>query len=202
MKRDARTRAWPRLDAAYAFALRLYPRAFRERWAEPMRQAFRDRCREVARGEHGITALLAESCADLARSLTAEHCRSMEETPMKIAAIVLAAVLSASYLGRVALHSADLHFAFASLLMVAPSLLFLLVVARPAWPMRLAALLLNGLMPLLLAVGLVQDAAFLPVMMRTDPFALTMMVGLGFVSPALNLLAMLRMPRHAMPLAA
>jgi hypothetical protein len=63
-------------------------------------------------------------------------------------------------------------------------------------------LLLNGLMPLLLAVGLVQDASFLPVMMRTDPFALTMMVGLGFVSPALNLLAMLRTPRHAMPLAA
>jgi len=202
MKRDARARAWSRIDAAYALALRLYPRAFRERWAESMRQAFRDRCREVARGERGFPALLAESCTDLARSLASEHCRAMEEIPMKFAAIALAVVLSASYLGRVALRSADMHFAFASLLMVAPSLLFLLVVARPAWPTWLAALLLNGLMPLLFAVSLVQDASFLPVMMRTDPFALAMMVGLGLVSPVLNLLVMLRAPRRAMPLAA
>jgi hypothetical protein len=126
----------------------------------------------------------------------------MEETPMKSVAVALAALLSASYLGRIALRSADMHFAFASLLMVAPSLLFLLSVARPAWPMRLAALLLNGLMPLLFAVSLVQDASLLPAMMHADPFAMAMMVGLGFVSPVLNLLVMLRTPRAAAPLAA
>jgi hypothetical protein len=191
-----------RLDALYGRALRLHPRAFRAQWGDAMRQAFRDRCREVARGERGTLSLLAESCTDLARSLASEHCRSMEETPMKSIAVALAAVLSASYLGRVALRGADMHFAFASLLMVAPSLLFLLAVTRPAWPMRLAALSFNGLMPLLFAASLAQDASLLPAMMRTDPFAMAMMVGLGVVSPVLNLLVMLRAPRGAKPLAA
>lgn len=73
MKRAARARAWSRLDAAYGAALRLYPRAYREQWAEPMRQAFRDRCREVARGERSGLALLREALADLARGVGREH---------------------------------------------------------------------------------------------------------------------------------
>jgi hypothetical protein len=60
-------------DALYGAALRLYPRAFRERWGEPMRQAFRDRCREVARGERSGVALLHESLADIAAAAGREH---------------------------------------------------------------------------------------------------------------------------------
>ena len=199
MKRDAH--AWRRIDGAYGFALRLYPRAYRERWAEPMRQAFRDRCREVARGERSGFALLSESCTDLARSLAREHFRSMEEAPVKYAAIAIAVILPCSYLGNVLLRSADTHFAFASLLMIAPSLLFLLSVACPGWPVRPAALLLNVLMLVSFVAGLVQDASLLPMMLRTDPSAMAMMLGLGLVSPALNLLTLLRRPRNAMPLA-
>lgn len=80
MKRDAR--GWRQLDAAYAFALRLYPRAFRERWGEPMRQAFRDRCREVARGERSGFALLQESLADLAAGAGRERIRAVEGMPV------------------------------------------------------------------------------------------------------------------------
>jgi hypothetical protein len=80
MKRD--TRAWRAVDAAYGWALRLYPRAFRERWAEPMRQAFRDRCREVARGERSGFSLLHESLADLAAGAGRERIRAMEGIPV------------------------------------------------------------------------------------------------------------------------
>jgi hypothetical protein len=200
MKRD--TRAWDRIDAAYAFALRLYPRAFRERWGEPMQQAFRDRCREVARGERGITALLAESCTDLARSLASEHGHSMEETPMKFAAIALAVVLSATHLGNVELRGADLRFALGSLLMVAPAVLFLLSVARPGWPVRLAALVFNGLMPALFVLTLVQGKLPPLSLMLDNPLPSVLIVGLFLVSPVLNLAVILRTPRHVMPLAA
>ena len=102
--------------------------------------AFRDRCREVARGERGPGALLAESCADLARSLAAEHALSMEEAPMKSSAIALAVVLCAAHLGQLVLLDADARFVLASLAMLGPTLLFLLAMARPAWPLRLAAI--------------------------------------------------------------
>lgn len=197
MKPDAR--AWRHFEAAYGFALRLYPRAFRERWGDAMRQAFRDRCREVARGERNVPTLLAESCTDLVRSLAGEHCRSMEEAPMKSVAIALAVVLSTSYFGREVWRGLHLGIGFVPLLLLAPSLLFLLRVARPSWPLRLAALVLNGLMLLWFASSFARFESFLPVLMRVDPLTMAMMVGLGLVSPVLNLLVLLRQPRRAMP---
>ena len=145
-----------RFDVAYDRALRLYPRGFRAQWGDAMRQAFRDRCREAARGERSPLALLAESCADLARSLAAEHSNSMEEAPMKACAIALAAVLCAAHLAQLVLLDADIRFVLASLAMLGPTLLFLLTMARPAWPLRLAALVFNGLMPALFAATLLQ----------------------------------------------
>lgn len=80
MNRDPR---WLRCaDAVYATVLRLYPRAFRERWNEPMRQAFRDRCREVARGERGRFALFAEVLPDLAFGAGRERIHAMEGMPV------------------------------------------------------------------------------------------------------------------------
>jgi hypothetical protein len=51
----------------------LHPRAFRAQWGDAMRQAFRDRCREVARGERGALALFAETLPDLAASVAREQ---------------------------------------------------------------------------------------------------------------------------------
>lgn len=191
-----------RLDAAYACALRLYPRAFRERWAQPLRQAFRDRCREAARGERGPVALLAESCVDLARSVAAEHSLSMEEAPMKSCAIVLAVVLCAAHLGQLALLDADIRFVLGSLAMLGPTLLFLLSMARPAWPMRLAALVFNGLMPVLFAVTLLQGKLPPLALVREHPSPALLIAGLFLVSPALNLMVLLRARPGAAPLAA
>jgi hypothetical protein len=190
------------LDACYGVALCLYPRDFRAQWGEAMRQAFRDRCREVARGDRSVLALIAESCTDLARSLVAEHHPCVEEAPMKSIAIALAALLCAAHLGQLVLVDADVRFALASLAMLGPTLLFLLAVARPAWPVRLAALVLNGLMPALLATTLLQGKLPPLSLLREHPFPAIAIVGLFLVSPVLNLATMLREPRGANPLAA
>jgi hypothetical protein len=66
--------AWATVaEALYGAALRLHPRAFHAQWAEAMRQAFRDRCREVARGERGMLGLIAETLPDLAASAAREQ---------------------------------------------------------------------------------------------------------------------------------
>ncbi|MDQ2701633.1 MAG: hypothetical protein M3Y70_02215 [Pseudomonadota bacterium] len=80
------TRADPRwlrrLDAIYALALRLYPRRFRMEWEADMRQAFRDRCREVARGERKPLALIADIVPDLAAGAGREQLHSMQDAAM------------------------------------------------------------------------------------------------------------------------
>ncbi len=80
MNRDPR---WLRLlDGAYGVALHLYPRGFRARWGGHMRQAFRDRCREIARGERMSMPLVAELMSDLAFSAGRERLHAMEGIPM------------------------------------------------------------------------------------------------------------------------
>jgi hypothetical protein len=80
MKRDPR---WLRIvDAAYGVALRLYPREFRMRWGAPMRQAFRDRCRECAGNGRSRAGLLLEMLPDLAIGAGRERIGAMEGTPM------------------------------------------------------------------------------------------------------------------------
>ena len=64
----------PRLERLYAVALWLYPRSHRERWGAPMRQAFRDRCREAAREGRGPwDVLFAELLPDLVTSVSRER---------------------------------------------------------------------------------------------------------------------------------
>lgn len=71
-----------RLEALYAFALRLYPRSFRDEWEASLRQAFRDRCREVARGERKPLALLSELLPDLAASAGRERFLTLQDATM------------------------------------------------------------------------------------------------------------------------
>lgn len=71
-----------RLDAAYGFALHLYPRRFRREWEASLRQAFRDRCREVARGERKPLALLSELLPDLAVSAGRERFLTLQDATM------------------------------------------------------------------------------------------------------------------------
>jgi hypothetical protein len=54
----------------YAACLWLYPRALREAHGAEMRQAFRDRCREVARGRRSMLQCAAELAPDLLASAT------------------------------------------------------------------------------------------------------------------------------------
>jgi hypothetical protein len=80
MSRDPR---WlVRVDQLYGLALFLYPRRFRDGWEQPMRQAFRDRCREVARGQRTVLALVLELVPDLALGVGREHFNAMEHEDM------------------------------------------------------------------------------------------------------------------------
>src|SRR5690606_19245592 len=75
--------AWlRRLDALYALALHLYPRRFRDAWGADMRQAFRDRCREVARGERRAVAMVLELIPDLAAGVGREQFHHLQDATM------------------------------------------------------------------------------------------------------------------------
>src|SRR3546814_20131103 len=78
-----------RLDALYGLALCLYPRRFRSQWEAPMRQAFRDRCREIARGQRPPAALLTELLPDFAVGLGRERFHSLGEDPMSKRPVLL-----------------------------------------------------------------------------------------------------------------
>lgn len=79
-----------RLDALYGLALCLYPRRFRSQWEAPMRQAFRDRCREIARGQRPPAALLTELLPDFAVGLGRERFHALGEDPMSKRHVLLA----------------------------------------------------------------------------------------------------------------
>lgn len=67
--------AWIRIaERLYAAALVLFPRRFREEYGDCLRQAFRDRCREVAGGQQSAFRVLAlELAPDLVATLGKEH---------------------------------------------------------------------------------------------------------------------------------
>jgi hypothetical protein len=67
--------AWIAVAArVYCAALWLFPAALREAHGDEMRQAFRDRCREVARGERSAFRVLAlELLPDTLRSAGSEQ---------------------------------------------------------------------------------------------------------------------------------
>jgi hypothetical protein len=67
--------AWIRIaERTYTAALLLFPRQFREEYGDCLRQAFRDRCREVARGQRNAFRVLAlELAPDLVTTLGREQ---------------------------------------------------------------------------------------------------------------------------------
>ena len=91
-----------RIDALYALALRLYPRSFRREWEACMRQAFRDRCREVARGERKPLSLVSELLPDLAAGAGRERFSTLQDATMfkRNLMIVLLLVLATTLLFR------------------------------------------------------------------------------------------------------
>lgn len=64
------------LDRAYALALYLYPAEHRRDYGPWIRQALRDRAREVVRGERSLSQLLLELPSDLLGTLWEEHTMS------------------------------------------------------------------------------------------------------------------------------
>jgi hypothetical protein len=94
--------AWIALARSlYGAALRLYQEAFREAHGEEMRQVFRDRCREVARGERSALHVLGrELVPDLIGSLGRAHFMSgvPSDNARVIPGLVLLVVFAAALL--------------------------------------------------------------------------------------------------------
>lgn len=68
------------VDRLYGFALHLYPRRFREAWGASMRQALRDRCRELAHTQrHPLPWVCVDLLPDLAASAGREQWTAFEE---------------------------------------------------------------------------------------------------------------------------
>ncbi len=59
-------------ERLYAWLLRVYPRTYRSRYAEPMQQLFRDRLRET-RGFTGVAELWLRTLADWTLSVPREY---------------------------------------------------------------------------------------------------------------------------------
>ena len=91
-RQDPHWIAW--LERIYAATLRLYPRRFHAQWEQPMRQAFRDRCREVARGQRSPLRLATELLPDLAIGVAREQVVTLEETTVLRRNVLFALVLA------------------------------------------------------------------------------------------------------------
>ncbi len=69
--------------AAYRVILRLYPRAFRDRWAEQAVLLFAELARRQPRGVVTTVRLWAGNVPDLTRGLVAEWCRELVRMPRR-----------------------------------------------------------------------------------------------------------------------
>jgi len=103
-----------RLEVLYGALLRLYPRRFRAQWEQPMRQAFRDRCREIDRNQRRPATLLAELLPDLAFGAAREHIHdqggeTMFKRNLMFALLILLAAMLTMHdrLGAAGLAAAD-----------------------------------------------------------------------------------------------
>lgn len=70
-------RAVARYRKAYAGLLRLYPKPYRERFAEPMEQTFADLCRERSRSGRPVAGLALAMVADTALGVLRENLHAM-----------------------------------------------------------------------------------------------------------------------------
>jgi hypothetical protein len=82
----------------YALLLRLYPRRFRERFAEPMAQTFTDLCRERTNANRGLHAFALGTFAETSAGILRENMTQLMETNKVIRwgrwVVVTAAVLA------------------------------------------------------------------------------------------------------------
>ncbi len=85
-----------RYAAAYAALLRLYPRAFRERFGGEMAQTFRDMCQERREARRGLAGLAAWVFFETAGAILREnaiHMTPMTRTTLRVAAGALAMLM-------------------------------------------------------------------------------------------------------------
>jgi hypothetical protein len=80
-----------RLEGLYIRALRLYPAEFREAYAEPMRQSFRDALADTSLSRRELVPLIVR---DLVTSLLKEHFAMLRETYSRPALVFNALVLA------------------------------------------------------------------------------------------------------------
>jgi hypothetical protein len=80
-----------RLESLYTRALRLYPAAFRDAYAEPMRQSFRDALADSSFARRKLIPLVVR---DLVTSLIKEHIAMLRETYSRPALLFNAVVLA------------------------------------------------------------------------------------------------------------
>ena len=66
----------------YGRLLRLYPRTFRERFAEPMAQTFTDLCRERTDANRGLIGLAATTFAETSAGIIRENLAHMTTQPL------------------------------------------------------------------------------------------------------------------------
>ncbi|HJP71462.1 MAG TPA: hypothetical protein VJ975_07065 [Candidatus Limnocylindria bacterium] len=87
---NSRYRCW------YGRLLRLYPRPFRERFAEPMAQTFGDLCRERTDADRGLIGFAARTFAETSAGILRENLAHMTTQPLNyLRWIVVTAVLLA-----------------------------------------------------------------------------------------------------------
>lgn len=97
--RSRRDPAWLAfLDRVYGAAMRLYPRAHRQRWGEEMRQAFRAGCRDVTDRPRAVLhwcgmVVLPDLLASSLRERYTHLFQTLQGTAMRLTRTVLPAIL-------------------------------------------------------------------------------------------------------------
>jgi capsular polysaccharide biosynthesis protein len=66
-------------EKIFAALILLFPKKFRARYGEPMRQFFRDECREAQRNNGALIRLWCRTAADLVRSIPREHFNALTQ---------------------------------------------------------------------------------------------------------------------------
>lgn len=81
-----------RYRAVYTALLRLYPRPFRDRFAEPMAQTFQDLCRERHHTQASLLAFTLSTCLETALEIAKEnatHMTPLQRTTLRVSLAAL-----------------------------------------------------------------------------------------------------------------
>ncbi|MEO8501134.1 MAG: serine hydrolase domain-containing protein [Vicinamibacteria bacterium] len=115
--------------------IRLYPRAHRAQYAEPMRQLFRDQCRDVLRGQDGpgFARLWVNTLSDTIRAAARERLSTVNHDRRRTAMTVTVALGVAAFVGWIDLAATEMQ----PILLAVVAGAFCLGAARPERPWRL-----------------------------------------------------------------